>query len=122
MATGARGGRRRRSVRRVSHGYIHETYVPEGAGGGDGYSVATTFQFQDPQPVLQWKNFLTRWGLSHYAREEPCISRMEPYIFLGSSYKKIGAKTDEEVQQNCAAVFRTLDTDGDKRVSAEEIS
>ena len=42
---------------------------------------------------VRWRNFLTRWGLSHYAREEPCLERMEPYVFLNSL--QLG-KTKEE--------------------------
>jgi len=100
-------------------GYIHETYVGEGQGGEDGCSVATTFQFQDPQPVHQWKNFLTRWGLSHYARDEPCLKRMEPYVFLGPSIK--AAKTEEEVRERCGKAFSSLDQNKDGLLTKEEI-
>eukprot|EP00927_Polykrikos_kofoidii_P032091 TRINITY_DN27436_c0_g1_i1.p1 TRINITY_DN27436_c0_g1~~TRINITY_DN27436_c0_g1_i1.p1 ORF type:complete len:516 (-),score=73.91 TRINITY_DN27436_c0_g1_i1:76-1623(-) len=101
-------------------GYIHETYVPEGSGGGDGCSIATTFQIQDPQPVFQWRNFLVRWGLSHYAREEPCLERMEDYVFLGGSPLR---GTDEAaLRRKCSEAFQALDIDGDSRVTLSELA
>merc|ERR1711988_1298997 len=98
-------------------GYIHETYIFEGDGGEDGCSVASTFQFQDPQPVFQWRNFLTRWGLSHYAREEPCIERMEPYVYLGSKVKS--GKGEDEIQAAAEKYFNSLDTNRDGLVSKD---
>eukprot|EP00930_Biecheleria_cincta_P098916 TRINITY_DN90566_c0_g1_i1.p1 TRINITY_DN90566_c0_g1~~TRINITY_DN90566_c0_g1_i1.p1 ORF type:complete len:483 (+),score=70.75 TRINITY_DN90566_c0_g1_i1:72-1520(+) len=100
-------------------GYIHETYVEEGDGGEDGCSVASTFQFQDPQPVFQWKNFLTRWGLSHYARDEPCLERMEPYVYLGSKVKL--GKGEDETRVAAEKKFKSLDTNGDGLVSKDEL-
>jgi len=103
-------------------GYIHETYVSEGSGGEDGCSVATTFQFQDPQPVHQWKNFLARWGLSHYAREEPCLQRMEAYVFLGAQLGKVkGLDHEDAVQAWCQKVFGSLDVNQDGTVSLDEL-
>lgn len=101
-------------------GYIHETYIAEGDGGDDGCSVATTFQMQDPQPVYQWKNFLTRWGLSHYAREEPCLERMTPYVFLGRQHDVKGS-SDEAIQASARGAFQALDKDGDGKLTFEEL-
>lgn len=100
-------------------GYVHETYVEEGDGGEDGCSIASTFQFQDPQPVFQWRNFLTRWGLSHYARNEPCLERMEPYVYLGSKVKS--GKSEDETQAAAEKNFKALDTNGDGIASKEEL-
>jgi len=102
-------------------GYIHETYVGEGAAGEDGCSVATTFQFQDPQPVYQWKNFLTRWGLSHYSREEPCLERMEPYVFLGGRLKALGADREVALRAKCQETFNALDANADGSLSLDEL-
>jgi len=100
-------------------GYIHETYVAEGAGGEDGCSVATTFQIQDPQPVHQWRNFLVRWGLSHYAREEPCLQRMEPYVYMG--YRGVQNKGPEAARAQSQQIFRGLDKNGDGLVTQDEL-
>lgn len=97
-------------------GYIHETYVPDGAGGDDACSVATTFQFQDPQPVHQWKNFLTRWGLSHYARDEPCLDRMMPYVYLGHEQSLQKAK-----QEMLKDAFSKLDGNQDGWLTYDEL-
>merc|ERR1712087_786132 len=77
-------------------GLIHETYVPDGHGDGTSCTVATTFQFQDPQPVYLWRNFLARWGLSHYTRDEPCLDRMAPYVFIGHRTGLQGTKGRNE--------------------------
>jgi len=108
-------------------GYIHETYVKDGASQPDGCSVASTFQFQDPQPVHMWKNFLTRWGLSHYTREEPCTERMEPYVFLGAAARPFlmasaSKEGDEAVRAHCGKVFQALDTDKDARLALSELA
>jgi len=100
-------------------GYIHETYIYPGDGGEDVCTVASTFQIQDPQAVHQWRNFLTRWGLSHYAREEPCLERMEPYVHLGLPAPK--GKNEEQVRANAKKIFTSVDTNGDGRVTSEEL-
>eukprot|EP00401_Gymnodinium_catenatum_P015312 CAMPEP_0117529442 /NCGR_PEP_ID=MMETSP0784-20121206/37834_1 /TAXON_ID=39447 /ORGANISM="" /LENGTH=481 /DNA_ID=CAMNT_0005325763 /DNA_START=93 /DNA_END=1535 /DNA_ORIENTATION=- len=101
-------------------GLIHESYVAEGNAGDDGCSVATTFQFQDPQPVYFWRNFLTRWGLSLYAKEEPCLERMEPYVFLGRRpRRRKGAEA--ELRQVSREIFRAADVNGDGGVSKDEL-
>lgn len=92
-------------------GYIHETYIAEGGGGEDGCSVATTFQFQEPQPVFLWKNFLVRWGLSHFALEEPCMDRMVPYFYLAQ--RRYKGSDEGKLRAQCAKVFKKLDTDKD---------
>eukprot|EP00929_Paragymnodinium_shiwhaense_P112375 TRINITY_DN80631_c0_g1_i1.p1 TRINITY_DN80631_c0_g1~~TRINITY_DN80631_c0_g1_i1.p1 ORF type:complete len:495 (+),score=82.76 TRINITY_DN80631_c0_g1_i1:58-1542(+) len=103
-------------------GLIHETYLPAGSAGDDGCSVATTFQFQDPQPVYHWRNFLTRWGLSHFARDEPCVDRMKPYVLLGSSWKQMAQKeSTASIKEHCQSVFNKLDTNGDGRLVKEEL-
>jgi len=101
-------------------GYIHETYVSPGDGGQDICSVATTFQIQDPQAVHQWRNFLTRWGLSHYARDEPCLERMEPYVYLGRRISR--GKDEEQTRANAKAVFQEIDADRDGRITSEEMA
>jgi hypothetical protein len=100
-------------------GYIHETYIYPGDGGEDVCSVASTYQIQDPQAVFQWKNFLTRWGLSHYAREEPCIDRMEPYVHLGHRGPK--GKDEKQIREGAKQVFAAADTDGNGRVTRKEL-
>lgn len=103
-------------------GYIHETYISPGdgdVGSDDICSVATTFQIQDPQAVHQWRNFLQRWGLSHYAREEPCLERMEPYVYLGQRAPK--GKNEEEIRGNARKAFESLDSSGDGRITKDEL-
>ncbi|CAK0883059.1 unnamed protein product [Prorocentrum cordatum] len=100
-------------------GYIHETYVAEGKGGDDGCSVASTFQFQDPQPIYQWKNFLARWGLSHYTRDEPCLQRMQPYVFLGKPWG-VGLK-GEAARAKIRERFREVDKNLDDALSYDEL-
>jgi hypothetical protein len=100
-------------------GYIHETYVGEGKGGDDGCSVASTFQFQDPQPIFQWKNFLARWGLSHYTRDEPCLQRMQPYVFLGRPWG-VGLK-GEAARAKIRERFGEVDTNQDDVISYDEL-
>lgn len=101
-------------------GYIHETYVGDGDAGEDGCSVASTFQFQEPQPIFQWRNFLARWGLSHYSRDEPCLHRMAPYFNLDFGSKWAG--TDErEVLEASAKVFASIDADGDGKLTLHEL-
>eukprot|EP00747_Dinoflagellata_sp_TGD_P208244 gnl/TRDRNA2_/TRDRNA2_81760_c0_seq1.p1 gnl/TRDRNA2_/TRDRNA2_81760_c0~~gnl/TRDRNA2_/TRDRNA2_81760_c0_seq1.p1 ORF type:complete len:508 (-),score=90.69 gnl/TRDRNA2_/TRDRNA2_81760_c0_seq1:53-1537(-) len=102
-------------------GYIHETYVGEGEGGVDGCSVATTFQFQDPQPVHQWRNFLNRWGLSHYTRDEPCLSRMEPYIFFGQKGLSKVEFSEEQLREKATQSFTHVDFDKDGLVTLSEL-
>lgn len=100
-------------------GYIHETYVAEGDAGGDGCSVASTFQFQDPQPIYQWKNFLQRWGLSHYTRNEPCLKRMMPYVFLGQAIA-LGLG-DSAAKRELQKRFRQVDANNDDIISPDEL-
>jgi len=100
-------------------GYIHETYVAEGKAGADGCSVASTFQFQDPQPIYQWKNFLQRWGLSHYTREEPCLKRMQPYVFLGEPWA-VGLR-GEAAQKEIRKRFQQVDKNRDDSLSLDEL-
>jgi len=101
-------------------GYIHETYIEEGEGGEDGCTVASTFQMQDPQAVFQWKNFLNRWGLSHYAREEPCLERMAPYVFLNQQSDVKGGK-EEAIRESSKSVFEALDKDHDGQLTLAEL-
>jgi len=105
-------------------GYIHETYIYPGDGGEDVCSVATTFQIQDPQAVHQWRNFMTRWGLSHYARDEPCLDRMAPYVSMGTGQdgKPLTGKDDEEVKANAKKAFAKIDKDGDGIITKAELT
>jgi hypothetical protein len=101
-------------------GYIHETFISPGDGGPDVCSVASTFQIQDPQAVHQWRNFLTRWGLSHYAREEPCLERMEPYIYLG--HRRPKTKNEKEALESAKKLFSSVDANRDGRITSEELT
>merc|ERR1719440_755417 len=101
-------------------GYIHETYIHEGDGGPDVCSVATTFQIQDPQAVHQWRNFLTRWGLSHYARDEPCLERMVPYVYLGRE-RGLKGKDEKELRENAKKLFASYDSNGDGKITSQEL-
>merc|ERR1719440_40153 len=101
-------------------GYIHETYIHEGDGGPDVCSVATTFQIQDPQAVHQWRNFLTRWGLSHYARDEPCLERMVPYVYMGR--KAVKGKDEKELREKAKKLFDSIDANSDGQITSEEVA
>lgn len=103
-------------------GYIHETYVSEGDGGEDGCSVATTFQIQDPQPVYQWKNFMNRWVLSHYAREEPCLERMAEYAFLGAEVDaQPGPAYEMTFNSTLRIMHAAIDEDEDQFINTTEL-
>jgi len=109
-------------------GYIHETYIYPGDGPEDKCSVANTFQFQDPQPVHQWRNFMNRWSLSNYAKEENCVDKMLPYILMHDSDKKFrgkGGKGDMMKENDAIAVaekeFAAWDKDSDGKLTADEL-
>lgn len=102
-------------------GYIHETYIESGDGGDDGCSVASTFQIQDPQPVFQWKNFLTRWGLSHYARDEPCMEQMAQYVYLNKQREIEKGKTEEAMLATSKKAFEAMDKDSDGQLTIAEL-
>lgn len=103
-------------------GYLHESYV-DPADNVDTCHTASTFQFNHPRQVNLYRSFLSRFSMSHYGMQEPCLAGQ-----VGHYATLLGEATlPPESLERAAAMtvaeklVHVVDQDSDLRISLSEM-
>jgi hypothetical protein len=102
-------------------GYMHETRTIEGPSETDQCATSMTFTVSIPMPTRYIRRFLNR--LSTSPEVSHCMETWESYVTLNSTLVDwdIPVESSEQPQLIAQSIISTVDTNGDFRITIDEL-